>query len=178
MKQKIFLSVGIIFLCSIVYAIFFVYTYYRGAAPAFQKPSQRIEDIFHSVSTTNQKVTALQNTTDFPLKIEEGFSISLYASGIDNARVLAMGPRGNLWVSRTKDGIVSMLEKTADGVVQHEIIRGLNKPHGLAFDIQNPNRLYIAQENELSFLDLFSEGPIQKILDLPKGGRHFTRTLF
>ena len=178
MKQKVFFVIGILFFCGIAYTLFFVYTYFRGAGPAFQKSPERIENIFDTIGSTEKKVTESVNNTDFPLKIEKGFALSIFASGIDNARVLAMGPKGNLFVSRTKDGIISMLEKTDQGVVEREILRGLKNPHGLAFDIENPNRLYIAEEDRLSFVDLFTDGSLQKIVDLPKSGRHFTRTLF
>ena len=118
------------------------------------------------------------NTTGLPLKIADGFSISIFAKNIPGARVMAFDSEGNMWVSQTSQGSVTKLEAENGEVKgQNAVFRNLQKPHGLAFDLENPNILYIAEEHRVSKALLGSEAPLQKIIDLPAGGGHFTRTL-
>ena len=48
------------------------------------------------------------------LKAAAGFSVSVFASGLKNARILAVAPDGTVYVSRRDEGDVLML-KDADG---------------------------------------------------------------
>jgi len=112
------------------------------------------------------------------LKVTEGFEISVFAKDLPGARVMARDPFGNFWVSRTKDGIISTLEIQNGKVVrQGDVLKDLNKPHGLAFDYKFPFSLLYAESDKISRLPTYSDGGPEKIADLPDGGRHFTRTL-
>ncbi|MBI4127753.1 MAG: PQQ-dependent sugar dehydrogenase [Parcubacteria group bacterium] len=118
------------------------------------------------------------NTTGLPLSLPLGFSIATFAKDLSNARVLAFDARGNLWVSQTKKGIISLLE-IEDGKVirQNPVLRNLNNPHGLDFDPFEPFTLYFAEEDRISKIPVYSDAAPVKIADLPSGGGHFTRTL-
>ena len=85
---------------------------------------------------------------------------------------------GNFWVSQTSEGSVSLLE-VKDGKVVNisQVFRNLNKPHGLAIDPQDGMVLYIAESDKISRVHLYSESGLEKLIDLPFGGGHFTRTL-
>ena len=48
------------------------------------------------------------------LKVPQGFSVSKVAENLGNARVLAISPQGNLYVTRREQGDVLMLPKTGD----------------------------------------------------------------
>lgn len=121
------------------------------------------------------------NETDMPLTLPAGFAISIFAKDLPGARVMRFDGFGNLWVSRTSEGAVTLLEVDRDtGRVrnQGDIFTGLRKPHGLAFDPAHPFQLYIAEEHRVWRVATYSDDPGEQVLDLPtKGGGHFTRTL-
>lgn len=119
------------------------------------------------------------NTTGMPLTVPAGFSIEIFAENLSGARVMLFDQFGNMWVSETSEGTISMLEIGDDGKVvrQGAVFRNLRKPHGLALHPEFTTALYFAEENKISKVALYSDGPIQKIADLPGGGGHNTRTL-
>lgn len=119
-----------------------------------------------------------QNLTGLPLELPGGFSISTFAKDLPGARVLVFDSFGNGWVSQTSEGTVTNLQ-VKDGKVtdQHVIFRNLGRPHGLAFDQQDGTVLYLAEETKLSKVQLYSDGPVERVADLPNGGRHYTRTI-
>ncbi|MDP3954030.1 MAG: Gmad2 immunoglobulin-like domain-containing protein [bacterium] len=136
----------------------------RGIGPVIKGPP---EDITKTI-----------NTTGMPLSMPPGFSIEIFAKDLPGARVMAFDGFGNMWVSQTKQGIVSLLE-VQDGKVarQNAVLRNLKNPHGLAFDPQNEFALYIAEEDKISRLPTYSDGGPEKIIDLSEGGGHYTRTI-
>ncbi len=170
MKRFITKLLSIIAGVLILYAMYFYWTNFRGLGPATNNPSGDIVDIIEKED---------QNSTNFPLKLPKGFSIEIFAKNLSGARVMATDSFGNFWVSRTTKGIVTELEvKDGKVVSQNDVFRNLNNPHGLAVDPQNGNLLYIAEENKISNVALYSEDSLHKIVDLPtSGGGHYTRTL-
>lgn len=120
------------------------------------------------------------NQTDMPLELPPGFSISIFAENLPGARVMRFDQFGNLWVSRTGDGAVALLEIDRDsGAVrnQGDAFTGLKKPHGLAFDPDRPTLLYIAEEHRVTRRAVYSEDLGELVLNVPSGGGHFTRTI-
>ncbi|MDP3901676.1 MAG: PQQ-dependent sugar dehydrogenase [bacterium] len=113
------------------------------------------------------------------LKLPPGFEISVFAKNLDGVRAMLFDSFGNMWVSRTDEGIVDLLEVGGDGriVRQTNMFTGLNKPHGLAINPSQPYVLYIAENDKISRVPIYSEGGLEKIVDLPGDGRHFTRTI-
>lgn len=181
-------------LIAIIGAGFYVYqNYYPAIRPVIKPPP---EDIVKLIEESNKsaaevpklengtedkiltKPKALANTTGMPLKLPPGFSISIFAKNLPGARVMAFDQFGNMWVSQTSQGIISLLE-VKDGKVtnQNDIFRDLRKPHGIAFDPQNPLMFYFAEEDKISRVTVYSDGEPEKIADLPYGDGHFTRTL-
>lgn len=121
------------------------------------------------------------NTTEFPLTLPQGFSISIFSKNLTDPRVLAWDPAGNLLTSITSQGkVVAVLDKNSDGVSDETItvLSGLNRPHGLAF---YQGKLYVAEENGVAGYDYdgrtFKASNKKKIIDLPTGGNHFSRTI-
>jgi glucose/arabinose dehydrogenase len=113
-----------------------------------------------------------------PLSAAEGWTVSLLTDGVPGARDLAVDPFGNVWVSQPSQGTVSLVY--LKGLVVPEVstvLRGLKKPHGLAFDPEHPTALYVATETEVFWIPTYSEAVLQHVADLPAGGRHFTRSL-
>lgn len=134
-------------------------------------------------------ITKVINTTGMPLHIPEGFAISIFAKGFNTPRVLVRDPAGRIVVSDMNDGsVVVMPDKNNDGIADEKItlIAGLNKPHGLAFNCPMPAnagscKLYVAETNEIAVYD-YDTAALQaahkkKLVDLPAGGNHITRTL-
>ena len=121
------------------------------------------------------------NETGMPLKLPPGFSISIFAKDLPGARVMRLDRFGNMWVSRTSEGAVTLLEiDRATGKVAHQddVFRDFRKPHGLAFDPEYGLILYIAEEHQVRRFATYSEDPGETVLELPdSGGGHFTRTI-
>ncbi|MEX2053188.1 MAG: PQQ-dependent sugar dehydrogenase [Candidatus Paceibacterota bacterium] len=160
MKKKIFIMIGIIAISLLTWT---VVSYWQNRQ-TIKKSPQNISDVI--------------NTTGMPLSLPEGFSISILTDEVPGARVMAMDSFGNIWVSQTSQGTVSLIE-ISEGKVQrvNVVLHDLNRPHGLAIDPQNPFSMYVAEEDKVSLVHLYSDRPIEKIIDLPSGGNHFTRTL-
>lgn len=113
------------------------------------------------------------------LTVPEGFSISIFARSIPDARVMKEDSLGNIWVSQDVKGLITKLT-ISNGTLESQdvLISGLKKPHGLAFDPSDQNTLFIAEETQISKIVVYPEvGVKQKVIDLPKGGRHSTRTI-
>lgn len=132
------------------------------------------------------------NTTGLPLSVPDGFAIGTFAKNLGKPRVLAVDPAGTLLVSIPASGkVVALPDKNGDGVADETVtvISGLNQPHGLAFRcLPAPElteiacQLYIAESNQVTVspYDVGSHRVFdkkKKIIDLPDGGNHFTRTL-
>jgi len=170
-KPIIIAVVGIMFLGGV-----FLFQKYLPAirAPFFPAPGDITEYI-----PDDSIPPGSVNETNLPLKLPAGFSISIFAKNLPGARVMAFDSFGNMWVSRTSEGAVTLLEIGEDGKVQNQndIFTGLRKPHGLAFDPEHPGLLYIAEENKIRRVATYSDDPGEDVLTLPSGGGHFTRTI-
>ena len=151
---------------SVLSGAFFYYKNLRGIWPAISPLPKDIVKVMD------------KNPVPFPLKLPEGFSISIFAKDLPGARVMAMDKLGNLWVSQTSEGKIALLE-IKNGIVKNksEILKNLKRPHGLAFDPQDGFTFYFAEEDKISKVRVYSDGKPEKIIDLPSGGGHFTRTL-
>ena len=73
------------------------------------------------------------------IKMAPGFRIELYATGVANAREMALGSKGTVFVgSRNKpagDTVYAVVDKNGDHKADQviPIARGLNEPSGVAF---------------------------------------------
>lgn len=115
-----------------------------------------------------------------PLYTANGWKVSKLTDA-PGARDMTLDPYGNLWVSQTSEGKVSLFYlkdlHPGEALQGGAVLRDLNRPHGLAFDPQHETALYIATENSILRLPTYSDGGPEKVADLPVGGRHFTRSL-
>lgn len=168
---------------SALWAALFYWKNLRGIGPALGSPPADIIDLIErsdraELPPGKGPLSAGKNETPFPLTLPQGFSISIFAKDLPGARVMTIDRLGNMWVSQTSEGVVTVLE-IQNGVVanQYSSIRNLNKPHGLAFDPDNPLMLYVAEEDKISRVPTYSDGSLTKKIDLPKDGGHFTRTI-
>lgn len=124
------------------------------------------------------------NTTGLPLDIPPGFTISTFARGLGNPRVIEWDSGGTMLVSITGGGrVVALPDEDRNGTADTTVTvaDGLNEPHGLAFSPSDPRQLYIAETDQVAIWDYdprtHTAGNKRKIIDLPSGSGHFTRTI-
>jgi glucose/arabinose dehydrogenase len=125
---------------------------------------------------------AAQSSLVSRLKAPDGFKVSVYADGLKNPRLMAVAPNGDLFVSDQGAGRVYVLpDRNKDGVADSKQVfaEGLNQPHGLAF---HDGSLYVANTDAVVRFpykagDLKASAAPTKLVDLPSGGGHSTRTV-
>ena len=114
------------------------------------------------------------------IKAPAGFTVTPFATGLKNARIIAVAPNGNVYVSRRDQGDVVLLRPGADGRTagQPEIVASRSGAHGLAI---RDNKLYLVTVRELFVADIQSDGRLGefKLLtgDLPDAGQHANRVI-
>ncbi|OGI42723.1 MAG: hypothetical protein A2593_00520 [Candidatus Moranbacteria bacterium RIFOXYD1_FULL_44_9] len=182
MKKLIILAIIAILTGVIFWIGIFAWRNFRGSRPAFLEPNQNITDLIpspsESPSSQPENTLPAENATNMPLKLPDGFRISIFAKNLPGARVMALDTLGNMWLSRPNANVVTLLEIQDGKVVsQNDTLVGLNHPHGLAFDPDQPLLLFIGEEDKITKVPLYTEGEYEKIADLPAGGGHSTRTL-
>lgn len=161
-----------------LYIAVFYYKNLRGIKPAITNPPYPISD------------TANQGGGIEALHLSSDFKIEVFAEQLSGARVLAFDRYGNLWVSRTKEGVISVVViRDGKAIKTVDVLQGLDKPHGLLFDRNNPNILYIAEEKKVSSLDvvwasgtteptvLSSANLVPLVTLTTDSGIHYSRTL-
>ena len=83
------------------------------------------------------------------LLVPENFKIELFASNVINARQLALGDKGTIFVGTRKEGkVYALVDSNHDGKAdkQYLIDDSLNMPSGVAY---NNGALYVAAVNRL-----------------------------
>jgi glucose/arabinose dehydrogenase len=87
------------------------------------------------------------------LKLPEGFKISFFAKDVNNARSMALGDNGTVFVgNRQGKNVYALVDADNDGVAEkkYTVAQGLNMPNGVAF---RNGSLYIAELNKVSRID-------------------------
>jgi glucose/arabinose dehydrogenase len=118
------------------------------------------------------------------VRLPAGFSITTYAGGIRNARMLRFTLAGDLLVSSPRTGKVILLERDADGdgsaQGQRVLLEGLDSPHGLEL---HQGFLYVAEGSAILRARFDAQerrvtGAIERVIQgFPQGGNHWTRTI-
>ena len=111
------------------------------------------------------------------LQVPQGFTVELYAEGLDNARFFALGPDGVPYLSQPRVGrVVKLPDLNRDGRADSVVVvaQGLNRPHGLAF---RGDTLYVAETNRVGRVVPGWAAPQVVVDGLPVGGNHWTRTV-
>jgi len=91
------------------------------------------------------------------IRLPEGFTISVFAEGVTNARAMCWGDKGTLFVGSRAEGVVHALRDTnGDGKAdQHHIIaRKLNMPVGVTF---KDGALYVSAVSRILRYDNIEE---------------------
>ncbi len=154
----------------------------RGVWPAVLPPPVPITAIFPSAPALQELATPGKSPKPpSPLTIAPGFEMTLYASGLKKPRVLALDSRSTPLVSDPEAGMVFLLpDDNDDGVADAvtPLLQNLKRPHGLAF---RGDELFVATEDRVLRYPYDpgkrTVGSPRKVLDLPSGGSHWTRTI-
>lgn len=112
------------------------------------------------------------------IELPQGFAISIFADGVENARSLALGSKGTVFVgNRTEDKVYALVDKNGDYKVDQKIViaEGLNMPNGVAF---YKGDLYVAEVSKVWKYENIEENlyqiskPILLRDDLPTDTHH------
>ena len=121
-------------------------------------------------------------------KAPPGFTVSLFAAGLDQPRVVRVAPNGDIFVAESAGGRVSVL-RAADGAPKSSSAKvfaaNLDRPFGIAFYPPGPDPrfVYVATPGRVLRFhyrngDAKASGPAQVIVpSLPEGAGHWTRDL-
>ncbi|HEY1903993.1 MAG TPA: PQQ-dependent sugar dehydrogenase [Terracidiphilus sp.] len=122
----------------------------------------------------------------------KGFKVELYATGLDNPRLLRVAPNGDLFLAESETGKIKVFRGVGpDGKPKETSVfaTGLHQPFGIAFYPKgaNPKYVYIGDTDGIVRFpykngDLKATGSEENIAELPGGGRlrgggHWTRDL-
>jgi glucose/arabinose dehydrogenase len=111
------------------------------------------------------------------LKLPPGFKVEVFADNVENARSLALGDKGTVFVgTRSEGSVYALVDANGDGKAEViTIAEGLNSPNGVAF---RDGALYIAEINRILRFDHI-EANLKKppkpavVFDkLPRDGHH------
>lgn len=111
------------------------------------------------------------------LTLQEGFEISIYASGLENPRSMALSPNGIVYVGSLEDKVYALTDENKDGEADEVILlaSGLEVPNGVAF---RDGSLYVAEISRLWRYDNMDENvnnPSEPVLiydDYPSDHHH------
>lgn len=150
-----------------------------SASPAYAQQSKQtsVQITGHVVEPepiepTDERVAGLQ--------VPEGFSVSKFASGLKNPRMLAVADDGTVYVTRRDVGDVVMLKDTdGDGKAdQRREVAHRPGMHGIAID---GSKMYLATVTDVYATEINGDGTLGELRriidDLPEGGQHPNRTL-
>lgn len=140
---------------------------------------------FASESARNGAEIVPRPSNAWPVTLP-GFKVELFATGLDNPRLLRTAPNGDIFLAEMRAGDIRLFRGiTPDGKAEQSAVfaTGLKNPYGIAFYPPGPNPewVYIGAETELVRIpyhngDLKASGPPQHLADLPGDG-HDTRAV-
>jgi glucose/arabinose dehydrogenase len=122
----------------------------------------------------------------------KGFKVELYATDLDNPRLVRFAPNGDLFLAESASGKIKVFRGVGpDGKPKQVSVfaTGLEQPFGIAFypNGSDPQWVYIGDTGEVLRFpyrngDIVARGAAQHLADVPSGGRlrgggHWTRDL-
>lgn len=170
MIKKLFLPIVIFATAVAIYGTAYFWKSYGGLVRNLQPPPKDIVKLIAKNST--------------PLSVPDGWSGSVFAEGLGAPRVITADFNGNILVSIPAQGkVVALPDKDGDGRADKTVtvVEGLDRPHGLAFKRTDKDLLYIAESGQVAVWEYdaatMRASNKKKVVDLPGGGRHFSRTI-
>ncbi len=111
----------------------------------------------------------------------KGFKVELYATGLDNPRLIRTAPNGDLFLAESETGKIKVFRGVSpEGKAAQVSVfaDGLHQPFGIAFYPAGPHPAWVYIGNTDGIVrfpykngDLTATGPAQHLADLPGGGR-------
>ncbi|WP_313034087.1 YbhB/YbcL family Raf kinase inhibitor-like protein [Massilia alkalitolerans] len=115
------------------------------------------------------------------IKAPPGFTVTPFATGLKNARIITVAPNGDIYVSRRDQGDVLLLkDANGDGRADGAPVEVANRAgaHGMAI---KDNKFYLVTVKELFEADIKPDGRLGELKllvgDLPDSGQHPNRTI-
>jgi glucose/arabinose dehydrogenase len=137
-------------------------------------------------SANNGPETVARPQNAWP-KAPTGFKVELYASALDNPRMIRTAPDGDFFLAESDNSDIKVFRGiTSDGKPEQVQVfaTGLNRPYGIAFypPGANPQWIYIGNTDSIVRFpykngDLKASGSPEHLADLPTGGGHWTRDI-
>jgi glucose/arabinose dehydrogenase len=114
--------------------------------------------------------------------VPAGFRVNVFASGFKTPRFLTVAPNGDIFLAETgANQVVVLHDPKSTGTAQEREVfaSGMRRPFGIAF---HDDYVYVGNTNAVVRFHYDPKtskrtGEEEKILDLPSGGGHWTRTL-
>jgi glucose/arabinose dehydrogenase len=136
---------------------------------------------------TNNSTQVARQPGQIPI-VPPGFKVTLYASGLLNARYLLAAANGDILLAQQGAGAISIfrgVDTNGHAIIQGTLATGLDQPYGMAFypSAAAPQYLYVGDQSAILRLpytlgDTTSSGaPTTLATDIPGGGNHITRSL-
>ena len=162
---------------------------WRSDAPGIRRHIRvpDLPDPYASPSTAHS-VTVVRKPADAQLQVPPGFEVKLFASGLDQPRLIRVAPNGDILVAESMAGRIRLLRPTdsENEISRNEIFAsGLNKPFGIAFypNGNDPHWVYVANTDSVVRYpyrngDLRANERAEIVAPtLPAGGGHWTRDI-
>lgn len=143
----------------------------------------------YATDAARNRARHIERPADAKLAVPDGFKVAVFARGLTGPRALVTAPNGDIFVSETSAGRISVLRPSADGASVRQVetfAREMSQPFGLAFypGGASPQWLYVGEVNRVVRYayrngDTKSRGEPEVVLAriAPTVGGHTTRGL-
>jgi Raf kinase inhibitor-like YbhB/YbcL family protein len=115
------------------------------------------------------------------LRVAPGFAVNVFARSLGNARILAVAPNGDVYLTRRDEGdVLRLRDSNRDGRADGPAVWAGHRPgaHGITI---HGNKLYLVTVKELFVAQIGADGALSAftmlIGDLPDSGQHPNRTI-
>ena len=162
------------------------YTDFRFEEPGtVRKITAETLRVPYETDTSNNGPKLVARPLDAWPKAPAGFTVQLYATGLENPRLIRTAPNGDFFLAESSSGKIKVFRGiTADGKPKDTAVfaTGLTRPYGIVFypPGDNPQWVYVGNTDSVVRFpykngDLQATGTAEHLMDLPHGRGHWTR---
>ena len=141
----------------------------------------------HATPSSSNGATLIPRPKGASPKVPPGFKVDVFASGLDEPRMVRVAPNGDIFVAESNQGRIRILRQGADPSkpeIDKVFADGLNVPFGISFYPPGPDPkfIYVADTDAVVRFpyasgDTEARGKPQPVVPgLPQGG-HWTRDI-
>ena len=165
---------------------------WRGASPGVRYNIRAVDLPTPMMSGSDREASIADPATvvaappGASLKVPDGFSVSVFASGFKQPRRLRVAPNGDIFLSESGTGRVLVFQgsgATGSSSTPHVFAENLDRPYGIAFvPPADPRYVYVAAANQVVRYPyrsgaLKAAGPAEVIVPNIPVKRHWTRDI-